>query len=159
MAQRGKLSALTTIASKVNTGFIKPLWDRDAKKMSGFNAFIQANMANVDELGAIDYGRLVASKGKMSAPAGLSAGIANGDVTVQFSTDILDSYGLASNKVYAFLLNSETGEVYLSAGIATRSAGAVTFEDTGITVEGYYVFVAFRRADGSMTSNSAIWEA
>ena len=158
MAQRGKLTALTQLASQLNTGFIKPLWDRDAKKMSGFNAFIQANMANVSDLGVVDFAQLIASKGKMVAPSELSAGIVTGNVTLLFSKDIQDSYGLPSDKVYACLVKSETGEAFISSGIATRNDGAVIFENTDITNEGFYVFIAFRRVDGSMTSNSAIWE-
>ena len=159
MAQRGKLTALTLLASLLNTGFIKPLWDRDAKKMSGFNAFIQANMANVSNLGVVDFASLIASKGKMVAPSGLNSRIIAGNVTLQFSEDIQDSYGLPTDKVYAFLLKPETGEVFVSSGIKTRADGSVTFENTGITDDGYYVFVAFRRADGSMASNSGVIEA
>lgn len=158
MSQRGKLTALTQLASQINTGFIKPLWDRDAKKMSGFNAFIQANMAYVSDLGTIDFARLIASKGKMVAPSGLSSSVATGNVTLQFSEDIQDSYGLPTDKVYACLVKPETEDVFISSGIKTRADGSVTFENTGITDGGYYVFIAFRRVDGSMTSNSAAWE-
>ena len=159
MAQRGKLSALTSLASQLNTGFIKPLWDRDAKKMSGFNAFIQANMANVSDLGVVDYANLVASKGKMAAPVASSFALVDGTATLNFSTVISDAYGLASDKVYAFLLNTENGDIFVSSGIATRSEGSVVFAETNMDDDTAIVFVAFRRADGSMTSNSLVYSA
>ena len=155
MAQRGKLSALTALASQMNTGFIKPLWDRDAKKMSGFNAFIQANMANVSNLGVVDYANLVASKGKMAAPliSGLNAGMEKLDVA--YATTVNDAYGLPSDKVYCAVIDTVTNAVYVSSGVAARSEGTLSFDIPDANESEFYVFLAFRRADGSMVSNSA----
>lgn len=158
MAQRGKLSALTTLASQMNTGFIKPLWDRDAKKMSGFNAFIQANMAKVSDLGVIDFQNLIASKGKMAAPATLSLVPAEDVLNINYSTTVDDAYGLPSDRVYCAVVDPETNAVWVSSGIALRSEGTVTIDIEGAANKTFYGFVAFRRADGSMVSNSAVAE-
>lgn len=155
MAQRGKLSALTTLASQMNTGFIKPLWDRDAKKMSGFNAFIQANMANVSDLGVIDFAKLIASKGKMAAPYNFNLLPVGDVVTATFSNAVTDAYGLASDRVYCAIIDADTKEVFVSSGVATRSQGTLAFEILGSEDKSFYGFIAFRRDDGSMVSNSA----
>lgn len=154
MAQRGKLSALTTLASQINTGFIKPLWDRDAKKMSGFNAFIQANIANVSDLGVIDFSKLVASKGKMVAPADLAAVYTASDVVVTWDSAVSDSYGLATDLCYLFITDSSGNVVATSSGQVARSAGTLTVAHS-IQEDGlYYSFLAFRRLDGSISSAS-----
>ena len=41
---RSLFSQVTEIGSLLLADVIKPLWDRNAKQMSGYNAFIQANM-------------------------------------------------------------------------------------------------------------------
>lgn len=155
MAQRGKLSTLTALASQLNTGFIKPLWDRDAKKMSGFNAFIQANMNAVNEFGEIDFESLVASKGKMAAPALSNVALVGTKIELEFETVVSDAYGLPSDKVFAFVLKPSTGAVLLSSGVVDRSAGKVVLEGATLPGNDYVAYLAFRRADGSICSNSA----
>ena len=156
MAQRGKLTALTQLASQLNTGFIKPLWDRDAKKMSGFNAFIQANMANVSELGVINFAGLIASKGKITAPHNVVVSLGAGVIEVEFSPAVIDSYGLPSDKVYCALISPNDFEVVLSSGVASRSEGSLSIPYSGLELENWAVLMAFRRADGSMASNSYV---
>lgn len=158
VGQRSKLTGLTQLASQLNTGFIKPLWDRDAKKMSGFNAFIQANMVNVSDLGVVDFRKLVASKGKMAAPAVLSTSANGSDIVLMYDTAVSDAYGLPSDKVFAFSVVPSTGEVHLSSGFVDREAGLVLLEGAYDQANDYIIYLAFRRADGSMCSNSAFTE-
>lgn len=156
MAQRGKLSALTALASQLNTGFIKPLWDRDAKKMSGFNAFIQANMAAVSDSGVIDLENLVVSKGKMSAPQILGV-LQNSDtLDISFSTDITDSYGLPTDKVYCVAIDENGDVAAINSGTEIRSSG---LSQLPLPVAANFlgsVYLAFRRADGSLTSMGSV---
>lgn len=155
VGQRNKLTGLTQLASQLNTGFIKPLWDRDAKKMSGFNAFIQSNMAAISDTGEIDFESLVASKGKMAAPAVLSASLNGSEIELMYDTAISDAYGLPSDKVYAFAYKPSTGALLLSSGVVDRAAGRVVLEGAELPGADWVAYLAFRRADGSMCSNSA----
>lgn len=155
MSQRGKLTALTQLASQINTGFIKPLWDRDAKKMSGFNAFIQANIANVSDLGVIDFSKLVASKGKMVAPDLFQFTADETSVDFSWNPDVLDSYSLPTDLAYLFLVNSEGSLIGTSSGTVLRSAGSCSLGIDSLPNGTYYGFLAFRRADGSISSMSA----
>lgn len=155
MAQRGKLSALTTLASQLNTGFIKPLWDRDAKKMSGFNAFIQANMVNVDENGNVTWSDLIASKGKMVKPELSSINVESGSIILQWSPAVTDAYSQASDKLYLAIVDSIENKAYAFSAIAIRSAGTCSVASPLAVGSEFQVYAAFRREDGSVVSNSA----
>lgn len=155
MAQRGKLTALTQLASQLNTGFIKPLWDREAKKMSGFNAFIQTNMANVDEAGAVAWEDLIASKGKMVKPDIISVVSAAGGFTLAWSPAISDAYSQASDKLYLAVVDPATMNAYTFSAIAIRSAGTCSVELPDSIGAQIQLYSAFRREDGSVVSNSS----
>lgn len=156
MAQRGKLSALTALASQMNTGFIKPLWDRDAKKMSGFNAFIQANMSAVDANGDIVWADLIASKGKMVKPTIASATFSPGAFHLSWLTEISDAYSQASDKLYVTIVDNLTMKVYTFSAVAIRSAGICDFNIPITTDQDLTIYSAFRREDGSVVSNSEV---
>ena len=157
MAQRGKLSLLTALASQLNTGFIKPLWDRDAKKMSGFNAFIQANMSAVDVNGDIVWEDLIASKGKMVKPDIIDVVSAAGVLTLTWSPAISDAYSQPSDKLYFAVVNPAKMKVYTFSAIANRSAGTCTVELPDSVGAQFILYSAFRRVDGSVVSNSAVY--
>src|SRR6056297_342110 len=65
-AQRGAFGQCVAFAASLLSVIIKPLWDRFAMQMSGFNAFVSTNVSNFDSDGVVDYSSLVVSKGKMS---------------------------------------------------------------------------------------------
>ena len=156
MAQRGKLSTLTGLASQLNTGFIKPLWDRDAKKMSGFNAFIQANMSAVDANGDIVWNDLIASRGKMVSP--VLSGVLDGAnfLTVNWSTEISDAYSQSTDKIFIAVVESRSMKAYAFSAVANRSAGTCTVSVPTVIGDNFEVLCAFRREDGSVVSNSSL---
>lgn len=158
MAQRNKLSALTALASQMNTGFIKPLWDRDSKKMSGFNAFIQANMSAINENGTLIYDNLVASRGKMIKTDVLVQDRVGDLTTLRWSTAISDSYSLASDKLFVAVVDKLSMKVYTFSAVADREEGTCNITFPLSYGAGYAIYSAFRRLDGSVTSNSSIQE-
>lgn len=154
-AQRGKMSAIVVFASAILTSMIKPLWDRFAKQMSGYNAFVQKNIDVVDSEGYVEYADIIISEGRLAAPF-MSAGTMSGaNVVVNWSTVITDSYGLATDKVYILIRNDSTGALVASSGIVARSAGTATVACTWAAPANCIVWVAFRRADGTMVSTSS----
>lgn len=155
VGQRSKMSSLTRLASALNTGFIKPLWDRDAKKMSGFNAFIQSNMTSVDETGVIDLASLTMSKGKITAPVFGEMSQNPTNFLVQFGIGVSDAYGLPSDRVYCAAITGAGEVAAISSGVVERSAGEVLLDIPAALDFAGYIFLAFRRADGSMTSASS----
>ena len=158
MAQRGKLSTLTALASQLNTGFIKPLWDRDAKKMSGFNAFIQANMAAVDANGDIVWADLIASRGKMVKPSLAIATVTNGDIYVTWDPVISDAYSQSSDKLYLAVIDADSDKVYTFPAISNRIDASVHVIVPDAAINSFTIIGAFRRLDGSVVSNSDVVE-
>jgi len=155
VAQRAKMAAITLFASQINTSIIKPLWDRFAKEMSGYNAFIQSNIAAVSNLGVIDLSKLEISKGKMVAPVILDADYDGTNWTIEWDPDIADSYSMPTDKAYILITSGDAKKVTISAGIVQRSEEQISFpSDISPDDEGY-IYLAFKRADGTIVSNTA----
>jgi hypothetical protein len=157
VAQRKKMAAITLFASQINTSIIKPLWDRFAKGMSGYNAFIQNNIPFVSDLGVIDLSKLEISKGKMVAPDILNVGHDGTKWTIQWDPAIADSYSMPTDKAYILITSDDAKKVTISAGIVQRSEEQISIpSDIGSDDEGY-IYLAFKRADGTIVSNTGRW--
>jgi len=64
--QRAKFGACVALAKSVLDTIIKPIWDRKAVKMSGFNLFTKTNLPAFDETGEIaDFNALKFSVGDL----------------------------------------------------------------------------------------------
>lgn len=155
LAQRGKLTGLTRLASVLNSGIIKPLWDKDAKKMSGFNAWIQANMPFADIDGVNAYGDLVMSKGKMTATAITLVDHVDDLLHVEWGQGLHDAFSMPTDKAYVAVIATDSEEVFLSSGVAARQAGSVAFAVPQALEGKLNIYLAFRRADGSIVSDSS----
>ena len=155
VAQRGKMAAITLFASQINTSIIKPLWDRFAKGMSGYNAFIQNNIPFVSDLGVIDLSKLEISKGKMVAPGILAASYDGTNWGIDWDTAIADSYSMPTDKAYILITSGDAKKVIISAGIVQRSAGQIVIPSDITPDDEGYIYLAFKRADGTIVSNTA----
>jgi len=157
LTQRMKLTGLTRLASVLNSGIIKPLWDKDAKKMSGFNAWIQANMPNVDSSGSIGFPDLIMSKGKMTATPVSGLSVEADNVDIEFLTSIGDAFQLPSDRVFVVAVADDGEEVFLSSGLAERSNGVVRLSIPRAKQGNLHYYLSFRRADGSLVSDSSYY--
>ncbi len=155
VAQRAKMAAITLFASQINTSIIKPLWDRFAKGMSGYNAFIQNNIPFVSDLGVIDLSKLEISRGKMVAPGYLDTSYNDGKWTIEWDTAIADSYSMSTDKAYILITSGDAKKVAISAGIVQRSAGQIEVPSNITPDDEGYIYLAFKRADGTIVSNTA----
>jgi hypothetical protein len=155
VAQRGKMAAITLFASQINTSIIKPLWDRFAKGMSGYNAFIQNNIPFVSDLGVIDLSKLEISKGKMVAPVILDASFMDDGWDVVWDTAIADSYSMPTDKAYILITSGDAKKVTISAAIVQRSEGQISITSEISPDDEGYIYLAFKRADGTIVSNTA----
>lgn len=155
VAQRTKMKTITQLASELNTLFIKPLWDRFAKNMSGYNAFIQANVSKVNEEGRIDYENLVFSQGKMSAVEIELESNGNDFIKIKWNTDLPDAFSLATDKAYIAILDRKGKLWAYSAGTIQRSAGSANIEFPYRDSYEVNIYLAFRRVDGTIVSNSS----
>jgi len=140
-------------------GFIKPLWDRDAVRMSGYNAFIGANKALAGKNNSEILEGLKASKGKMQAPVVTLQQSGSLPATGVAITASNGRYELPSDKIYCLVINA-AGEVLRGGDTGTtRQTGGFTFKqvpeiEKGENGDECYVYVAALRADGTIVSDS-----
>lgn len=161
IAQRAKMSLLVNVAKALLSIIIKPLWDRFSQQESGYNAFLRENMGSISGAGTITPAEFVISKGKMAATA-ITDWVLNGSNTayiITWPTALTDSYQLATDHAFAVVL-SEAGQVIaVGGGSVARSAGTMSINVLpGVNPQQANTFcaLAFRRADGTIVSNTTI---
>jgi len=158
VAQRSKMKAITLFATFITVTVIKPLWDRFAMEMSGFNAFVKHNIEPKASSVALTYTNIKIALGKLYCPAITSSGIsvADGVLDMSFPSAVVGDYGADTDVPYAVAFNVTrlTGSGGFQDG-NTRADGEVQVPmplgtQVGDTVHSY---LAFRSADGTMVSN------
>ena len=158
VAQRNLFGNTVAFAVVILATIIKPLWDRFASRQSGFNAFIQANIAYfVDEMPVFNTGFAI-SKGKM-AKTDLSIqtrSLASGVYAIEWLDDTGSGYKLATDEIYLVCVNISKGLVSSSSAAAVRSdlAAEIDFPAGTELADILNLFWAFKRADGTIVSNS-----
>lgn len=162
--QRTKFSALSVFGSLLLSIWIKPLWDRFAGDVSGYNKFCSLNKANASSSGVLNFDNMIMSKGKMMPPvisnqvADVSLGSVSFDVV--FPEDV--TWGQVDEQLFCVVVDESTGEILgslLTTGYPTDSQSfSITCENlvAGHIVAGYY---AIKRADGTQVSNSVLVES
>lgn len=158
VANRDRFKSVTVLASEMLTTIVKPLWDRFAVSMSGYNDFCKTNKDVFSE-GTFNHSSLILSRGKMDAPVGLFGSVNSTahTFTVSWGTTLSDAYASADDEVYIAVLGADGSLAAASSGSAKRSEGTVTFSyPTTWKSTAAFAYVAFRRKDGTIVSNSAV---
>ena len=132
--QRTKFSTVVDLASNILSQFIKPLWDRFASQMSGYNAFTSVNVKLIDPTNSNPIVGLVASQGKIPALRGLTftPNLVAGTVLVEWDTDLQGSYERADDIILGFA-KSESDQLFafMPSGVVRSDGSAtMTFPDT-----------------------------
>lgn len=156
--QRTKFSAISKYASSINSSWIKPLWDRFAGNISGYNDFVSVNIVYVSELGVIDYADLQMSKGDLYNPSissiqGNQVGSNLIDVTFPVSNG---SNGLATDIAYVVAVDTKTNEL-LGVGSDSNRAdgeGQIPLLRPLVSTDSVALYLSFLRADGTLVSSS-----
>lgn len=157
--QRSAFSEVSKFASSILTQWVKPLWDRTAQQMSGYNAFIQKNVDVVKAQGALQVPDLIMSQGKLGLTSILnSSEYAGNVVNIDFDPTPVGSFQMDTDKAYALIV-SEEGEVFgYSQGVVERKVGTVNVnllrEPSSGTV--VYAILAFARTDGTIVGDSSL---
>lgn len=158
VAQTTKMSAIVAFCKPILSGWIKPLWDRAAVGMSGYNAFVKANIAEFADGIIDDYSALVMSRGTMSATPITSMVIAEGgaSITVAWNPSSISGLQLATDLAYAMFIDPTSGEVVVGTPVA-RSVGQIVLPSAeGLSALAYpHCYLAFKRANGTVVSNSS----
>lgn len=156
---RDRLTKLVAIASPINSSIIIPLWNRFASRMSGYNAFIQANSEAFNSSMAFVPASFSIARGRMAATAITNADIqaVNTQCLVTFSAAIADSFQTADDETFVVITSSTGVLKAFEAGSNTRDTGQITVNampGSSFSV-GDICFLAFRRPDGSVVSNTS----
>lgn len=158
VAQRTKMSNTVAFAQEILSSVIKPLNDRFAQQASGYNDFVRRNIHLFENPEPSPAADLKISVGKMVAvtPSKIDSVLEGNDITVFFPKTLPDAFASLDDLAYLVAQNLATGEIVTSAGLVARSVGVVKAEfsealDTGDEVQ---VWLAFRRVDGTVVSNT-----
>lgn len=151
---RSLFSQVTEIGSLLLADVIKPLWDRNAKQMSGYNAFIQANMLASATTKKLSPERFVLSKGRIGS-TNITVQITESLLHVQWGYDTLPVFGKVSDMAFVIVFDGSMNILEYSAGAVKRGSGAVAFEHDGsLHGNAESVVVAFLSEDGKLSSNT-----
>lgn len=67
--QRTRFKGVSTLAKRLLSSVVRPIWDRTAVKMTGYNLFIKTNIEAFGTDGNIeDYSKLIMSVGSLATP-------------------------------------------------------------------------------------------
>lgn len=162
VTQRSRFTTASKFGSILLADIVKPLWDRFAQEESGFNAFVQTNQAIMSD-GLIDSTDIfVISKGKMSAvePTGANFTSPADTIVITWPTTLPDQYAAATDRAYVVVYAEGEYLVKGYASVAARSAGTatVTFSTT-LEPPLIHVYLAFKRVDGTVVSNTGYLQA
>lgn len=163
VAQRSKFSYAVAFAITILSEVIKPLWDRFASQMSGYNDFIQSNIDLFTGASPTPAADLIISKGKMDSTSIATAvyDMSGQELTVTWVDDSGEGYKLAEDVPFVVVVDSTIDEFagMNGTGIGIRSdelfndvSEAFDFLAVGHTA---HIYLAFRRADGTVVSNTA----
>lgn len=159
VAAKDVFSQCVAKAIQINGVIGRDLWQRFEKSQSGYNALVAQFRAAYDANNNFVAENLILSKGKIEDTAISSAEInpMTKAITIGWNTSNT-GYQLSTDVPYVVLMTTD-GEVlkaYSGDDLAvTRAAGAITVPSFAHeTSYDKYVYLMFKRADGTMASNS-----
>ena len=161
VSNRDRFKACAEFASLILASIIKPLMDRFAGQMSGYNYFTKLNKEVWADPTNPDWRYMVIAKGKMLPPKVYDFTITSESISMEFNVPETDRYGLPTDKIYTLIVASQDGSVVFAGDTgATRQSHAVTVKPQGELPKSgkYEVYMAFLRADGSEVSNTGFDE-
>jgi hypothetical protein len=156
--QRNKFGGLAQFLSPMVGTICKPLWDRFAGQKSGYNAILQANINNVTGEGNPSGSLFVLSRGKIAKTEVEVTAIVGEPYQVSLSwPTTITGVQSATDELYVMVHRTLSGDSWSASAIAVRSAGAITidFEAIGEPSSTFFIYTAFRRADGTAVSDGA----
>lgn len=157
VAQRNRFSFTVAFATAILAEVIKPLWDRFAQRQSGYNAFVSRNIQCFSDTGLTSPENLVISSGKMSATtiASVSNNIARTVVMIAWTDDSGQGFKQATDTLFVVLRNRTTEEIK-AYGVATARTAEVQSLPIAMSAGDVIdVWMAFRRVDGTIVSDSS----
>lgn len=163
-AQRTAFAYAVSVAKQINSGFIKPMWDRFAVQMSGYNDFVGTNVKLYDGTAQVPATDFVGSKGKMASTA-IGDASYNPDtrnITVAWVDDSGEGLKEAGDGAYCFAVDDDGIAMAFTGDGAIRSDEELVGNfSAGVELKkAVEIFIGFRRPDGTVVSDSSshLWE-
>ena len=162
---RNSFSIMSKLGSQVLATICQPLWNRDAKQMSGFNAYVMNNKRAFDAGPAAWLADPIMSKGSLSSTlvnATLSAD--NGSIECMFMSGVVNPKDSDDDKAYVQLIHQNNSDpdkpAFEAKGFvtnATRNSGSVTVPRTFAVSTGDKIIVSlsFKSTDGQEVATSS----
>lgn len=162
--QRSRMSACTAFSQSVLAEVIKPLNDRFASRMSGFNAFTSRNIANFEggvlskpeDLKISPMGNKAQLIDAIAAEAKITK--KNAFVTVDWSSDAGTGKALATDIPFVVVYNRNTKKSFGFVPEDTRAVNGSTVvlpDDEFAPADVIDVWMAFLREDGTVVFETA----
>lgn len=118
---RYKFREIAQLGSFFLASMVKPFWDKAAKKMSGYNAFVSANARAMRDEMEFDPMKFIIGNGQMGHPGGdASLGEGSGGILLGWDEDEKVLYGMPTDKLYAIAFNYVGEPIGYSLGEYTR---------------------------------------
>ena len=162
---RNSFSIMSKLGSQVLATICQPMWNRDAKQMSGFNAYVMCNKRAYDENWTAWLANPIMSKGNLSATL-QNAGINDGGANLVLVWDNSLKNPQDSNDDIAYVQvihqnNSDPSKPSFAAkGFVTNAArrdGHITVANPFETSEGdkLILSLSFKSVDGREVATSS----
>jgi hypothetical protein len=159
VAQRTKMTAVVAVGQILASTTIETFFQRLAVKMSGFNLFVKTNIAAFDSLGALIAENFKISYGKLLEVVWTSSVADDSANTITLVWDGREGTGnaLAGDLVEVVWYNVDQDYWKSSyVGVARSVDTAVLSDTTMVAGDELLIYLAIRRADYSLFSNTQV---
>ena len=162
---RNSFSLMSKLGSDVLATVCQPLWNRDAKQMSGFNAYVMNNKRAYDENWIAWLANPIMSKGVLSASINTATSSGSHEtVTCTWPTTLSSPQDANDDVAYLQIIHQDNSNpakpTFTAKGFitgATRSEGHVNVTNPFETNEGDKLIfsLSFKSADGREVATSS----
>jgi hypothetical protein len=156
--QRTNMTNVVLFAKAILSTIIKPLNDRFAQRMSGYNLFVQRNIDLFPDTTPFPSAELIIAEGTLVGNEDLTiaSSAAAHTVTADWTNNTGEGDALGSDVNYILVYNSTRNQFETSI-ITARNLGEVVIPVSNDWVAGdtLYMYAAFRRTDGTRVSNTS----
>ena len=155
---RNRFKYVFEFATSILSSIVKPLNDRFAQGMSGYNLFCSRNKGLFLADGEFVPANLVLSVGKLGDTVITLFDFTNEyEASVEYSKVLSGAYQSLTDKAYAVVVDNAGIVLGTSSAVATRNDEQVliTLNRALVGGEAVHAAIAFLRADGSMVGNTA----
>lgn len=154
VAQRTKMASCVAALKPILADVIKPLNDRFAGRMSGYNYALQESIKAFNNVGTManpENFRISRSSGKAQLIDAIAAEIRISKVSASWDPDAGGGYALASDKMFMVGINQRTGQIaYNTSAVRDDCSASVDFGEGNVEAgDNISIYLAALRADGT----------